>query len=173
VKQRKGVTVQPLNKGERRNVSGFSHDAQRSAPQLAAHANARSRRVSPLAIGPFLAYGLSAVCAECFGRNLWRALMVAQAEPSLTVKMRDVMKTLLTALALTAAAATLATPAHAYYLRDCLRGAPCPGFNAPSPRYYAPRPRYYDPSPYYAPRPRYYDGPSPYYAPRPRYYDYD
>jgi hypothetical protein len=30
--------------------------------------------------------------------------------------MRDVMKTLLIALGLTAAAATLATPAHAYYL---------------------------------------------------------
>ncbi len=161
MKQRQGETVQPLNKGERRNVSGFSHDAQRSAPQLAAQP-ARDRALP----------GLSAVCAERFGRNLWRALMVAQAEPSLTAKMRDVMKTLLTALALTAAAATLATPAHAYYLRDCLRGAPCPGFNAPSPRYYAPRPRYYDPSPYYAPRPRYY-GPSPYYAPRPRYYDYD
>jgi len=39
--------------------------------------------------------------------------------------MRDVMKTLLIALGLTAAAATLATPAHA----------------AP---YYAPRPRYYN-----------------------------
>jgi hypothetical protein len=38
------------------------------------------------------------------------------------------MKTLLIALGLTAAAATLATPAHAVYLRDCLRGAPCPGF---------------------------------------------
>jgi hypothetical protein len=86
------------------------------------------------------------------------------------------MKTLLIALGLTAAAATLATPAHAYYLSDCLRGAPCPGFYAQSPRYYAPRPRYYGPSPYYAPRPRYYDPspyPSPYYAPRPRYYNYD
>jgi len=31
------------------------------------------------------------------------------------------MKTLLIALGLTAAAATLATPAHAVYLRDCLR----------------------------------------------------
>jgi len=76
------------------------------------------------------------------------------------------MKTLLIALGLTAAAATLATPAHAYYLGDCLRGAPCPGFYAQSPRYYVPPRRYYDP------RPRYY-GPSPYYAPRPRYYDYD
>jgi hypothetical protein len=87
-------------------------------------------------------------------------------------KMRDVMKTLLIALGLTAAAATLATPAHAVYLRDCLRGALCPGLNAPSPRYYVPPRRYYGPSPYYAPPPRYY-GPSPYYAPRPRYYDYD
>src|SRR5215471_9242777 len=52
--------------------------------------------------------------------------------------MRDVMKTLLIALGLTAAAATLATPAHAVYLEDCLRGAPCPGFYAQSPRYYAP-----------------------------------
>src|SRR6266496_2532358 len=69
--------------------------------------------------------------------------------------MRDVMKTLLIALGLTAAAATLATPAHAYYLRDCLRGAPCPGFYAQSPRYYVPPRRYYGPSPYYAPRPRY------------------
>jgi len=43
------------------------------------------------------------------------------------------MKTLLIALGLSAAAATLPTPAHAYYLRDCLRGAPCPGFNVPSP----------------------------------------
>ncbi len=86
------------------------------------------------------------------------------------------MKMLLIGLGLTAAAATLATPAHAVYLRDCLRGAPCPGFYAQSPRYYAPRPRYYGPSPYYAPRPRYYDPspyPSPYYAPRPRYYNYD
>jgi len=82
------------------------------------------------------------------------------------------MKTLLIALGLTAAAATLATPADAYYLRDCLRGAPCPGFNAPSPRYSAPRQRYYEPSPYYAPRPRYYDR-SPYYAPPRRSYDYD
>ncbi len=47
------------------------------------------------------------------------------------------MKKLLIALGLTAA---LATPAHAYYLRDCLRGAPCPGFNVPSPRSYAPAP---------------------------------
>ena len=45
------------------------------------------------------------------------------------------MKTLLIALGLTAVAVTLVMPAHAYYLRDCLRGAPCPGFNAPSPRY--------------------------------------
>jgi hypothetical protein len=37
------------------------------------------------------------------------------------------MKTLLIAVGLTAAAATLATPAHAVYLRDCLRGAPCRG----------------------------------------------
>jgi hypothetical protein len=79
------------------------------------------------------------------------------------------MKTLLIALGLTAAAATLATPAQAVYLRDCLRGAPCPGFYAQSPRYYVPPRRYYGPSPYYAPRPRYY-GPN---APRPRYYDYD
>jgi len=89
------------------------------------------------------------------------------------------MKTLLIALGLTAAVATLATPAHAVYLRDCLRGAPCPGFYAQSPRYYGPPRRYYGPSPYYAPSPRYYApspryyGPSPYYAPRPRYYDYD
>ena len=62
---------------------------------------------------------------------------------------RDVMKTLLIALGLTVAAATLATPAHAYYLRDCLRGAPCPGFNAPSPRYYGPPRRYYGPPPAY------------------------
>jgi hypothetical protein len=82
------------------------------------------------------------------------------------------MKTLLIALGLTAAAATLATPAHAVYLSDCLRGAPCPGFYAQSPRNYAPPRRYYGPSPYYAPRPRYYDR-SPYYAPRPRYYNYD
>ena len=83
------------------------------------------------------------------------------------------MKILLIALGLTAAAAPLATPAHAYYLRDCLRGAPCPGFNVPSPRYYAPRPRYYEPSPrYYAPGPRYYE-PAPYYGPRRRSYDYD
>jgi hypothetical protein len=82
------------------------------------------------------------------------------------------MKTLLIALGLSAVVVMLGTPAHAYYLRDCLRGAPCPGFNAPSPRYYAPRERYYDPSPYYAPRPRYYDR-SPYYAPRRRSYDYD
>ena len=86
--------------------------------------------------------------------------------------MRHVMKTLLIALGLTAVAVTLGTPAHAYYLRDCLRGAPCPGFNAASPQYYAPRQRYYDPSPYYAPRQRYYDR-SPYYAPRRRSYDYD
>jgi hypothetical protein len=84
------------------------------------------------------------------------------------------MKTLLIALGLTAAAAMLATPAHAYYLRDCLRGAPCPGFNVPSPRYYAPAPyygqrRYYTPEPYYAP-PRSYDSPRRY---GPRYYDYD
>ena len=64
------------------------------------------------------------------------------------------MKTLLIALGLAAAAVTLGTPAHAYYLRDCLAGAPCPGFNAPSARYNAPRQRYYDPSPYYAPRQR-------------------
>jgi len=82
------------------------------------------------------------------------------------------MKTLLIALGLTAVAVTLVMPAHAYYLRDCLRGAPCPGFNAPSPRYSAPRQRYYEPSPYYAPRPRYYDR-SPYYAPPRRSYDYD
>jgi hypothetical protein len=50
------------------------------------------------------------------------------------------------ALGLSAVAATLATPAHAYYL-DCLRGAPCPGFNAPSPRYYVPPPRYSEPTP--------------------------
>ena len=86
------------------------------------------------------------------------------------------MKTLLIALGLTAAAATLATPAHAYYLRDCLRGAPCPGFYAPPPRYYAPAPyygprRYYAPAPYYAP-PRYY-GPPRRYGPPPAYYDYD
>jgi hypothetical protein len=48
------------------------------------------------------------------------------------------MKKLLIALGLTAA---LTTPAHAYYFRDCLRGAPCPGFYAPSPRYYAPAKR--------------------------------
>jgi hypothetical protein len=89
------------------------------------------------------------------------------------------MKTLLIALGLTAAAATLATPAHAYYLSDCLRGAPCPGFYAPSPRYYVPPPRYYgpspyyDPSPYYAPPPRYYVPPRRYYGPPPAYYDYD
>src|SRR5215472_15445490 len=79
------------------------------------------------------------------------------------------MKTLLIALGLTAAAATLATPAHAVYLRDCLRGAPCPGFYAQSPRYSGPPRRYYGPSPYYAPSPQYY-GPSPYYAPSPQYY---
>jgi len=72
------------------------------------------------------------------------------------------MKTLLIALGLTAAAATLATPADAYYLRDCLRGAPCPGFNVPSPRSYAP-------APYYAP-PQYYRSPR---RSGPRYYDYD
>jgi len=90
--------------------------------------------------------------------------------------MRDVMKTLLIALGLTAAAATLATPAHAVYLEDCLRGAPCPGFYAQSPRYYGPSPRYYGPprryygpSPYYGPPQRYY-GPSPYYGPPRRYY---
>jgi hypothetical protein len=89
------------------------------------------------------------------------------------------MKTLLIALGLTAAVATLATPAHAYYLRDCLRGAPCPGFNVPSPRYYVPPRRYYapspyyDPSPYYAPSPRYYVPPRRYYGPPPAYYDYD
>jgi transposase len=76
--------------------------------------------------------------------------------------LRDVMKTLLIALGLTAAGATLATPAHAVYLEDCLRGAPCPGF-------YAPSPRYYGPSPYYAPPTRYY-GPSPYYDRPRRYY---
>src|SRR6516162_9855664 len=75
-------------------------------------------------------------------------------------------------LGLTTAAATLATPAHAYYLRDCLRGAPCPGFYAPSPRYYVPPPRYYGPSPYYAPPPRYYVPPRRYYGPPPAYYDY-
>jgi len=86
------------------------------------------------------------------------------------------MKTLLIALGLTAAAATLATPAHAVYLRDCLRGAPCPGFYAQSPRYYgpprryyAPSPRYYGPSPDYAPPPRYNVPPRRYYGPR----DYD
>jgi hypothetical protein len=84
------------------------------------------------------------------------------------------MKTLLIALGLTAAAATLATPAHAYYLSDCLRGAPCPGFYAQSPQYYGPPRRYYGPSPSYRP-PRYYgsspyDGPSPYYGPPRRYY---
>ena len=73
------------------------------------------------------------------------------------------MKTLLIALGLTAAAATLATPAHAVYLEDCLRGAPCPGFYAQSPRYYGPSPRYYGP-------PRRYYGPSPYYGPPRRYY---
>jgi hypothetical protein len=72
------------------------------------------------------------------------------------------MKTLLIALGLTAAAATLVTPAHAVYLEDCLRGAPCPGF-------YAQSPQYYGPSPYYAPSPRYY-GPSPYYERPRRYY---
>ena len=92
------------------------------------------------------------------------------------------MKTLLIALGLTAAVATLATPAQAYYLRDCLRGAPCPGFNVPSPRSYAPAP-YYGPRRYYAPEPYYgaerYYAPAPYYGPRryygrpPAYYDYD
>jgi len=71
------------------------------------------------------------------------------------------MKKLLIALGLTAA---LATPAHAYYLRDCLRGAPCPGFNVPSPRSYAP-------APYYGPR-QYYGSPRR-YGPPPAYYDYD
>jgi hypothetical protein len=90
------------------------------------------------------------------------------------LKMRDVMKTVLIALGLAAAAATLVTPAHAYYLRDCLRGAPCPGFNARSPRSYAPTPYYgprrsYAPAPYYAP-PQYYGSPRRY---GPRYYDYD
>jgi hypothetical protein len=79
------------------------------------------------------------------------------------------MKTLLIALGLTAAAATLATPAHAYYLRDCLRGAPCPGFNVPSPRPYYGQRRYYAPEPHYAPR-QYYGSPRRY---GPRYYDYD
>src|SRR5262249_55979641 len=60
------------------------------------------------------------------------------------------------------------TPAHAYYLRDCLRGAPCPGFYGPTPRYYGPPRRYYGPSPYYGP-PRYY-GPAPDYSPPRRYY---
>jgi hypothetical protein len=83
------------------------------------------------------------------------------------------MKKLLIAFGLTAA---LATPAHAYYLRDCLRGAPCPGFNVPSPRSYAPAPyygqrRYYAPEPYYAPR-QYYGSPRR-YGPPPAYYDYD
>ena len=84
------------------------------------------------------------------------------------------MKTLLIALGLTAAAAPLATPAHAYYLRDCLRGAPCPGFNGPASRSYAPAPyygprRYYAPAPYYGP-PQYFGSPRRY---GPRYYDYD
>ena len=83
------------------------------------------------------------------------------------------MKTLLIALGFAAAAATLATPAHAYYLRDCLAGAPCPGFNVPSPRYYTPPRRYYGPSPDYAPPPRYYVPPRRYYGPPPAYYDYD
>ncbi len=83
------------------------------------------------------------------------------------------MKTILIALGATAVAATLSAPAHAYYLRDCLAGAPCPGFNVPAPRYYAPRPRYYEPAPYYAPRPRYYEPAPYYYAPRRRSYDYD
>jgi hypothetical protein len=83
------------------------------------------------------------------------------------------MKPLLIALGLTAAATTLATSAHAYYLRDCLRGAPCPGFNVPSPRAYAPAPYYgrrdYAPTPYYDRR-RDYGSPRRY---GPRYYDYD
>src|SRR5215472_3452037 len=67
-----------------------------------------------------------------------------------------------------------ASDCHAVYLRDCLRGAPCPGFYAQSPRYYGPPRRYYGPSPSYGP-PRYYgpspyDGPSPYYGPPQRYY---
>jgi hypothetical protein len=66
------------------------------------------------------------------------------------------MKTLLIALGLTAAVSPMATPAHAYYLRDCLRGAPCPGFYAQSPRYYSPPQRYYGPSRDYARSPRYY-----------------
>jgi len=93
------------------------------------------------------------------------------------------MKTLLIALGLTAAAATLATPAHAVYLEDCLRGAPCPGFNARSPRYYGPPRRYYGPPPNYGPSPYYGQspygpspygpspyGPSPYYGPPRGYY---
>jgi len=76
------------------------------------------------------------------------------------------MKTLLIALGLTAAAATLATSAHAVYLSDCLRGAPCPGFYAQSPRYNVPPRRYYGPSPYYAPSPRYNVPPRRYYGPR-------
>jgi hypothetical protein len=75
------------------------------------------------------------------------------------------MKKLLIALGLTAA---LATPAHAVYLRDCLRGAPCPGFYAQSPRYYAPAP-YYGPRRDYAPAAPYY-GPRRYYGPPPRRY---
>ena len=79
------------------------------------------------------------------------------------------MKTLLiAALGLTAAMAMLATPARAYYLRDCLRGAPCPGFNVPSPRPYAQAPNY-GPRRHYAPAP-YYGSPRRYGR---RYYDYD
>jgi hypothetical protein len=37
------------------------------------------------------------------------------------------MNKVLIGVSLLAALATT-TPAHAYYLRDCLRGAPCPGF---------------------------------------------
>src|SRR5262249_4541958 len=83
------------------------------------------------------------------------------------------MKKLLIGVSLVAALATT-TPAHAYYLRDCLRGAPCPGFYGPTPRYYGPPRRYYDPSPYYGPSPFYGpspgDGSSAYYGPTPRYY---
>jgi len=70
------------------------------------------------------------------------------------------MKKLLIGVSLVAALATT-TPAHAYYLRDCLRGARCPGFYGQTPRYYGPPRRYYGPSPY---------GPSPYYGPPRRYY---
>src|SRR5262249_49167064 len=55
------------------------------------------------------------------GANALRAVCAGRSVRNLT---------LLIALGLTAAAATLATPAHAVSLRDCLRGAPCPGFNA-------------------------------------------